>query len=805
MPHLKYSGRYWRISSDELQIPVFCLIVFRVIWTSLLSIALSWSLERAALCDYGFYGVPFYLGIVILLFVLNIINCICMTCVSLTGLITEPEMRTRINYHLTAEMIIMFLEAISAIFGMFVFVEQYKSACFETNNKRELLLITVVIIFQFVDIFIVTCCCCAIKSRPYDDMDNMDDIENINGIGNGDGADDNNKIMFDMESGQPKKDDERRTSSASSYAGSMDFNVEEDETVYVYWLNRLKSTIRFVRCLSCNIVGGKNILEEDYEAMARMTTKLFHHDGFLDIVPGDVMAGLILVHMQQRKADCDILTVLNTPMGSGTSVNLMIQNAVSSSEHHLSEESGGLGSPSPSSANADSNSSSPRTPTSPRSPRSPFQTSSGKGIAKTIGADAVYGTLRREASWEAKKDRRKLLPQNEKDKQIIQDIADFMPYSLAVYSALMLALIKPCTFSCRICFASLLHCGQDVKEGIQKDKYGVHKAAAMHHLRNNMEHSELVYGNFGNDVKLSPYCIFLDHKKKMVVVSIRGTLSIEDAVTDAIAETVSMKTVGEKWNFNGKNRFAHEGILKSADFICSELKEKGILDKKLKELQGKGNNKNDYGLTIVGHSLGAALASVVSYILKSEYKDIQCFAFAPPACVFDPETAEECEDFITSVVLGDDCVPRINFCSLVHMRERVLDALVRSKVSKHVIFRTSYEDFDEDKYLYKEGEVPNSSLKVNVDAFNKKMVLHHRDPHTPECTIGGKIIHLVETSLAPKNISNSFKNRQIFTAYETPWRSMLEIPVSRYTIDHHWPHRYVDKCNQVREFFENGE
>eukprot|EP01031_Cornospumella_fuschlensis_P036776 gene36776-44611_t len=36
------------------------------------------------------------------------------------------------------------------------------------------------------------------------------------------------------------------------------------------------------------------------EAVARVLTKLFHHDGFLDVVPSDVLAGMLLLRIEQR-------------------------------------------------------------------------------------------------------------------------------------------------------------------------------------------------------------------------------------------------------------------------------------------------------------------------------------------------------------------------------------------------------------------------------------------------------------------------------------------------------------------------
>ena len=69
-----------------------------------------------------------------------------------------------------------------------------------------------------------------------------------------------------------------------------------------------------------------------------------------------------------------------------------------------------------------------------------------------------------------------------------------------------------------------------------------------------------------------------------------------------------------------------------------------ILKKQTSKLEGKYKSINDlmdkykgYQLVITGHSLGAGVASVLTFLLhqSKDYKDrIVCYAFSPPGCVF---------------------------------------------------------------------------------------------------------------------------------------------------------------------------
>jgi hypothetical protein len=56
-----------------------------------------------------------------------------------------------------------------------------------------------------------------------------------------------------------------------------------------------------------------------------------------------------------------------------------------------------------------------------------------------------------------------------------------------------------------------------------------------------LPHVALMYITQQNDIHHKPYAIFVDHVAKQVIMTIRGTATIQDAVTDAlcIPESVS--------------------------------------------------------------------------------------------------------------------------------------------------------------------------------------------------------------------------------------------------------------------------
>ncbi|KAM3731037.1 hypothetical protein ACB098_12G132000 [Castanea mollissima] len=86
-----------------------------------------------------------------------------------------------------------------------------------------------------------------------------------------------------------------------------------------------------------------------------------------------------------------------------------------------------------------------------------------------------------------------------------------------------------------------------------------------------------------------------------------------------------------------------------------------------------------YRLRLVGHSLGGATASLLAIMLRRKsYMElgfspdiVSAVGYATPPCV-SRELAENCSDFVTTVVMQDDIVPRLSAASLTRLRNEIL-------------------------------------------------------------------------------------------------------------------------------------
>ena len=235
-----------------------------------------------------------------------------------------------------------------------------------------------------------------------------------------------------------------------------------------------------------------------------------------------------------------------------------------------------------------------------------------------------------------------------------------------------------------------------------------------------------------------PYLVILDRESRSVVISIRGTVETADVITDLLSHPQDCSSSLQSWVLDelalmtaeGEKLggvFCHGGILSSAKAILRDLDSKDILssmehvemhagqdsseildeamenvqNEKIKvlgqdedvhlpiqraqsiihEAAGKGWN-----LIVTGHSLGAAVASLISFNLRERFPQMQCVAFNPPGGVMDPRLSEISKTFCTSVVVGMDLISRLSTRNMSALIDDLVLTLGRCKRPKLSIF-----------------------------------------------------------------------------------------------------------------------
>ncbi|XP_070186231.1 diacylglycerol lipase-beta-like isoform X2 [Littorina saxatilis] len=187
---------------------------------------------------------------------------------------------------------------------------------------------------------------------------------------------------------------------------------------------------------------------------------------------------------------------------------------------------------------------------------------------------------------------------------------------------------------------------------------------------------DLIYVSFHNRYREIPFYVAVDRKYNNVVISIRGTLSLQDALTDLSARGVPLLFEGVP------DATCHDAMLDCAKFIKSTLESKHLLEKAFSSLQEESR------LVIVGHSLGAGAAAILSVLLKPQYNNLACFAYSPPGGLMSRSASLHVRDFVCSVIVGEDIVPRLGMPSMCDLKVKVLRALCESNTPKHKILAT---------------------------------------------------------------------------------------------------------------------
>ncbi|BAF13704.1 uncharacterized protein [Oryza sativa Japonica Group] len=207
--------------------------------------------------------------------------------------------------------------------------------------------------------------------------------------------------------------------------------------------------------------------------------------------------------------------------------------------------------------------------------------------------------------------------------------------------AYLLEHLKICMFYSKKTFSAFLQFG-----GYNQEDILIHKARA-----------RLMQPSFA---------LVCDKKSKCFLLFIRGAISTKERLTAATAAEVPFHHIvlSEGQISNVVLGYAHCGMLAAARWIANLAKPH--LHKAVQEFP-------DYQIKVIGHSMGAGIGAILTYILHEhhEFSSCTCLAFAPPACM-SWELAESGKEFVTSLINRNDVVPAFSKVSAENLRAEVM-------------------------------------------------------------------------------------------------------------------------------------
>lgn len=641
----------------------------------------------------------------------------------------------------------------------------------------------------------------------------------------------------------------------------INYSRRREKDVGRKWRRCCRACCMCSSLFTCCLCGGRDVSTADFSDVAITLSNYFDGGGTLDVVPSDVVAGLImLLRLQrQKKLECRESLIQSGNCGakekdeSSPSPNMMCSPATASSNKALTsarlildEEDGSTGfvhdtqqalrnchmdtchirSPPPSSeqSNVDRRSIQKIMTASAINEQRLEHGDADDAVPSDLARTIVYRLARNNSNIFYEPSLAVALsPDDTFDRSTVAEGARFIKMAQAIYTWMLYASNRPCTGCCTLCGAwvcGVLRCSScKEKDNIHGENIcGWHEISLLREA--GLDESDIVYAQFREGFAVTPYCILLDHDWKSVVIAIRGTLSWDDMIADLTITPEPLDAWGDKCGFDGQAEYCHSGMLACADFIYNDLQKHKKLDSLL---LGDSAKYPSYRLVIVGHSLGAGCAAVLSLILRSTFPDLRCLAYSPPGCVFSAKMASECADFVTSFVLDSDMIPCLSLQSMENLRNDVLDLVTRIKVPKKEVFNICVANFlrrrdltataTNEKMLHHKTSIPVCEFSREVEEFKHLQETRKIERAMPnvQLYLPGRIVQMLKITCSTKKTCAhglfrcltcgvTYRGKQ----YMARWAQrgdFLEVPISTHFISDHHPANVCCQLERIADSF----
>ncbi|KAG5480986.1 hypothetical protein LSCM1_06660 [Leishmania martiniquensis] len=321
---------------------------------------------------------------------------------------------------------------------------------------------------------------------------------------------------------------------------------------------------------------------------------------------------------------------------------------------------------------------------------------------------------------------------------------------------------------------------------------------------------DLLLTNWDNNVFKPVHYVAYDRSSDAVVIAIRGSMSIEDCVTDFAALPVMLELRDTPPRVPASEYYAHGGMVRCAFNMLDNLHQHGILPELL---CGRFAGKK---VVLLGHSLGAGVALILSAKLWSDHPmlrgRLRCLAYAPPGGTVSKAVMEYQKSFVAAACMGYDMVPRLAQHTFDFFREAIFDVLAASNMNKNVIFMNALRTGEIAKPFH-----PSTSADLQGRRSAESTLFREFLQHTPCMAIGetqkmyncSLMIHFVKvvevcTSTCPVSGCRRY-NEEVFIPVVRDVEAVQMLLASPTMLTDHFPDRLFRIMQKSMELLDKGE
>jgi sn1-specific diacylglycerol lipase len=466
MPHLKVANRLLRISGDDILIPILFATVGRIMWFAVLIVILYLDFIPMIVCTNGILLMIYLILSILNLFAGIVLDSLIMY-TSTRGTMVEKQERRVMGKYVAARGILSLIQLLVVIVGIVGLSIDSRIPCNAKLAKSNVdkFIFSVIITSQCLDICFLLSCSLLVVGKDRDQL---------------------------AEDGQD----------------------EESELEKIQ--NRCRKWYQWLEKYGFNNFRSGNS-NESIEEVARVVANYFRNYGFVDVVPSDILAGIILLRTEQRslrkKSWYEALVRAKEEEAK------IKENQGEEAKYEMKK----------------------RVVTLPKGELRTCEVYDDRAPSESINFVNVIARC----SIYAAVIYNRIIPLDDSNWNVICNLCHCRR-SLQQTSTHQTSRIRLC---CCCWVGSVVHEQRQHQEENQPgfsslDVHGLNflglNRIGVSAFSEHLGKAELIFISFRNDTIHKPFAIFVDHQEELIVITIRGTLSIEDCITDVTCDPVEV-------------------------------------------------------------------------------------------------------------------------------------------------------------------------------------------------------------------------------------------------------------------------